>query len=180
LQKLRDAGLQADIKKCEFFVQKTKFLGLIVGINGIEMDPAKVQTILEWQRPRHLKELQAFIGFCNFYRRFIKGYSNILRPLTALTKKDRIYEWTDECQKAFEDLKATVTSASILRHFDRTKTSYVETDSSDYVASGILSQKDDEGILHPVAFFSKKLVPAECNYEIYDKELLAIIRCFEA
>ena len=144
------------------------------------MDPAKVQTILEWQRPRHLKELQAFIGFCNFYRRFIKGYSNILRPLTALTKKDRIYEWTDECQKAFEDLKATVTSVSILRHFDRTKTSYVETDSSDYVASGVLSQKDDEGILHPVAFFSKKLVPAECNYEIYDKELLAIIRCFEA
>ena len=88
LQKLREAGLQADIKKCEFFVQKTKFLGLIVGIDGIEMDPAKVQTILEWQRPRHLKELQAFIGFCNFYRRFIKGYSNILRPLTALTKKD--------------------------------------------------------------------------------------------
>ena len=97
LQKLREAGLQADIKKCEFFAQKTKFLGLIVGIDGIEMDPAKVQTILEWQRPRHLKELQAFIGFCNFYRRFIKGYLSILRPLTALTKKDRIYEWTDAC-----------------------------------------------------------------------------------
>jgi hypothetical protein len=73
-----------------------------------------------------------------------------------------------------------VTSAPILRHFDRNKTSYVETDSSDYVASGVLSQKDEDGILHPVAFFSKKLVPAECNYEIYDKELLAIIRCFEA
>ena len=144
------------------------------------MDPAKVQTILEWQRPRHLKELQAFIGFCNFYRRFIKGYLSILRPLTALTKKDHIYEWTDACQKAFEDLKTTVTSAPILRHFDRNKTSYVETDSLDYVASSVLSQKDEEGTLHPIAFFSKKLVPTECNYEIYDKELLAIIRCFEA
>lgn len=71
LQKLRQAGLQADISKCEFFVQETKFLGLIVGVNGIRMDPAKVSTILEWQTPKSLRDMQAFIGFCNFYRRFI-------------------------------------------------------------------------------------------------------------
>lgn len=102
-----------------------------------------------------------------------------MRPLVTLTRKDQTFEWTDACTKAFEYLKQIVVEAPILRHFDRTKQAYLETDSSDYVSSGILSQQDDEGVLHPVAFFSRKLVAAECNYEIYDKELLAIIRCLE-
>ena len=180
LQKLREAGLQADIKKCEFLVQETQFLGLIVSTEGIRMDPAKIATILEWLPPKNVTDVQAFLGFCNFYRRFIRGYSEIMKPLTRLTRKDQIFYWDDACEKAFELLKKTVTEAPILRHFDRNKTSYVETDASDYVASGVLSQMDEDNVLHPVAFFSRKLSPAECNYEIYDKELLAIIQCFEA
>jgi hypothetical protein len=77
-------------------------------------------------------------------------------------------------------MKKTVIEALVLQHFDRNKTAYVEADSLDYISLGVLSQMDDEGILHLVAFFLKKLIPAECNYEIYDKELLAIIRCFKA
>jgi hypothetical protein len=179
LERLMAAGLQADIKKCEFFVTETKFLGLIVGIDGIKMDPEKVKAIVEWQEPRDVSGVRAFLGFCNFYRRFIRNYSKMVRKLVELTKKDFLFNWSSSCQAAFDAMKQAVTSAPILRHFDRRKTCYVECDASDYVTAGVLSQKDDEGILYPVAFFSKRMAPAECNYEIYDKELLAIIRCFE-
>jgi hypothetical protein len=179
LERLMAAGLQADIKKCEFFVTETKFLGLIVGIDGIKMDPEKVKAIVEWQEPRDVSGVRAFLGFCNFYRRFVRNYSKMVRKLVELTKKDFLFNWDSSCQAAFDAMKQATTSAPILCHFDRRKTCYVECDASDYVTAGVLSQKDDEGILHPVAFFSKRMAPAECNYEIYDKELLAIIRCFE-
>lgn len=179
LQRLQEAGLQVDIKKCDFGVTETRYLGLIVTTKGIKMDPEKVRAIQEWETPTNLRDVQAFVGFVNFYRRFIRNFSKIARPLTALSKKDLKFEWTPECQVAFELLKKTVVEAPVLKHFDRTKQCFVETDSSDYVSSGVFSQKDENEVPHPVAFFSKKLVPAECNYEIYDKELLAIIRCFE-
>jgi transposase InsO family protein len=179
LDRLIEAGLQADIAKCEFFVTETKFLGLIVGIDGIRMDPAKIKAIVEWAAPTNIHEVRAFLGFCNFYWRFIRVYSSLVRSIINLTKKESIFDWDEKCQKAFQAVKDAVVSAPILRHFDRTKTCYVECDASDYVTAGLMSQMDDEGVLHPVAFFSRKMAPAECNYEIYDKELLAIIRCFE-
>jgi hypothetical protein len=179
LDKLIEAGLQADLAKCEFFVKETKFLGLVVGVNGIRMDPAKIQAIVNWAAPTNVHEVRAFLGFCNFYRRFIRAYSTLVRSLINLTRKESIFDWDAKCQQAFQDVKDAVVSAPILRHFDRTKTCYVECDASDYVTAGLMSQMDDEGVLHPVAFFSRKMTPAECNYEIYDKELLAIIRCFE-
>ncbi len=179
LQKLREAGLQADIFKCEFHVQETAFLGLLVSTEGLRMDPKKVQAVLDWAKPTALKQVQAFVGFCNFYRRFIKDFSKIVRPMTQLTQKDVPFEWTEACQKAFDTLKKQVTEAPVLKHFDREREAILEADSSDYVNGGVLSQYDDQGVLHPVAFYSKNMVPAECNYEIYDKELLAIIRCLE-
>ena len=179
LQKLREAGLQADILKCEFHVQETKFLGLMVSIDGLRINPVKIQAVLDWPIPRNLKETQAFMGFCNFYRRFIKDFSKIMHPMVKLTRKDNVFEWSPACQTAFEVMKDLVTKAPVLRHFDMTKEAILETDSSDYVNGGVLSQYDDDGLLHPVAYYSKNLNPAECNYQIYDKELLAIIRCLE-
>ncbi len=179
LQKLRKAGLQVDITKCEFHVQETKFLGLLVSTEGLRMDPSKVQVVVDWPTPTNLKRAQAFIGFCNFYRRFIKDFSKIVRPIMKLTRKDAPFEWNPECQEAFILLKATITTAPVLKHFDRTKEAILETDSSDYVNGGVLSQLDEHGNVCPVAFYSKNLLPAECNYQIYDKELLAIIRCLE-
>lgn len=179
LQRLREAGIQADIDKCEFHKQETKFLGLIVGRNGIRMDPEKIKAIVEWETPTHLKEVQAFLGFVNFYRRFVKKFSRVARPLTRLTKKDEAFEWTDNCEKAFHELKKRVMEAPILSYFSPELETFLETDSSDYVSAGVLSQRDKDGVIKPVAYFSKALSPAECNYEIYDKELLAIIRCFE-
>ncbi|KAH7462347.1 hypothetical protein FOMA001_g18655 [Fusarium oxysporum f. sp. matthiolae] len=179
LQKLRAAGLFANPAKCEFLVKETKFLGLIVGQEGIRMDPAKVETVKDWKTPTCLTDVQAFIGFGNFYRRFIRDFSKLTAPLNRLTKKDVPFVWDDTCEKAFIKLKEAFTTAPILRPFDWTKDVILETDASDYVSAGVLSQYDDEGRLHPVAFFSKKHTATECNYEIYDKELMAIIRCFE-
>ena len=125
--------------------------------------------------------MRAFIGFCNFYRRFVLNFSKIAGPLNALTKKNAPlpFNWSPECEKAFSDLKQRVCEAPILRYFDPNEQCFVETNSSDYVNAGVLSQPDGNGILHLVAYFSRRMSPAECNYEIYDKELLAIIRCFK-
>ena len=103
-------------------------------------------------------------------------------PLNAMTKKKAMkkqFAWTDKCKKAFPELKNCVCKAPIFCHFDPSKQCFMETNSSNYVNAGVLSQLDDEGVLHPVAYFSRKMAPAECNYKIYDKELLAIIWCFE-
>ncbi len=179
LSKLREAGLQVDITKCEFHVQEVKYLGLIVSTKGISMDPDKVQAVTEWPTPRNIKDVQAFLGFANFYRRFIQGFSRKVRVLTNLTKKEVQFDWTPRCQEAFELLKKAFVSAPILALFDPELECIVETDASDFVTAGILSQKGKDGLLRPVAYFSRKHSPAECNYEIYDKELLAIIRAFE-
>src|SRR6195952_4347770 len=133
--------------------------------------PSKVECITSWEPCSNVKDVQAFLGFANFYRRFIKNFSRIISPLVQLTKKAHVWDWSARCTASFKALKAAFTSAPTLRHFDPEREVWVETDASDYVSSGILSQKDDQGILHPVAFMSKKYDPAECNYEIYDKVL---------
>jgi len=179
LRALSKAGLALKPEKCRFNQTEVPYLGFIIGRNGIRMDPKKVSTITDWDVPENLRDVQIFLGFSNFYRRFIAGYSKIVSPLTALTKKDTPFLWSDACQDAFQFLKDAFTSAPILRHFDYEKPCVVETDASDFVSAGILSQYADDGTLHPVAFFSKKHTATECNYEIYDKELMAIIRCFE-
>ena len=179
LEKLKEAGLQVDIEKCEFFKKEVAFLGVMLSVDGLRMDPKKVEVIINWARSTNLKEVQAFVGFVNFYRRFIRDFFKKVRALTRMTKKLVGFEWTTEAEEAFNLLKKTVTEVFILRHYDRTKQAILETDSSDYVNAGVLSQYDDEGVLHPVAFYSRNMISVECNYEIYDKELLAIIRCLE-
>ena len=184
LDKLKRAGLYLDINKCQFHVTEVKYLGLIITTEGLKMDPKKIDTIVNWKTPRCVKDVQAFLGFANFYRRFIHGYSKIAAPLSNLTKKDQksfIFPWAKNSpeQHAFNSLKKAFTSVAILAHFDPDRETWLETDASDYVVAAILSQKGDDGELHPVAFLSKKMTPQECNYEIYDKELLAIVRAFE-
>jgi hypothetical protein len=179
LEALKAAGLQLDVDKCEFHKTEVLYLGLVITTDGIRMDPKKVEAVLGWETPRSVRDVRAFIGFANFYRRFIHGFSDLVSPLIALTRKDVKFSFSPACQEAFDMLKTRFTTAPVLRHFDPELPCVVEADSSDYVTGGILSQRDSENVLRPVAFFSKRLSPAECNYEIYDKELLAIIRCFE-
>lgn len=179
LEKLINAGLLVDIEKCQFHVQETPFLRVLLSVDGLHMDPKKVQVVVNWATSVNLKRVQAFIGFCNFYFQFIKRFFKIVAPMIKLTQKDTIFQWSEPYQKAFELLKKQVVTASVLQHFDRTKKAILKTDSSDHVNAEVLSQYDEDEALHSVAFYSKNMVPAECNYEIYDKELLTIIHCLE-
>ncbi|KFZ23108.1 hypothetical protein V502_02413, partial [Pseudogymnoascus sp. VKM F-4520 (FW-2644)] len=104
LLRLREAGLQADIKKSEFSVTRTKYLGFYVSTDGIAVDPEKTETIRNWERPTTVRGVQPFLGFCNFYRKFILNYRRIARLLTALTHKENPFTWTVDCQQAFAEL----------------------------------------------------------------------------
>ena len=179
LAALSTAGLALKPEKCEFHKTSVCYLGIIISTQGLTMDPKKVAAVTEWNIPEGIKDVQAFLGFANFYRRFIQGYSKIAAPLTRLTKKDVPFDFDAKCIDAFNSLKKSFTTAPILQHFNFEKECIVETDASDYVSAAILSQYNNLGVLHPVAFYSKKHSVAECNYEIYDKELLAIVRAFE-
>lgn len=179
LTRLRVAGLYANANKCEFDKSQVEYLGYIVGADGIKMNPKKLQTIADWPAPRTLRDVQSFLGFTNFYRRFIEGYAHKALGLNVLTKKDsRQFRMTPAALESFEVLKRAFLSAPILRHFDPSRASTLVTDASDFAIAGIHLQPDDLGILHPVAYFSRKLSPAEINYEVYDKELLAIVKSF--
>ena len=175
---MRSAGLQIDLKKCEFHVTRTKYLGFIISTNGIEVDPDKISVVTNWSPPSTVKGVQSFLGFCNFYRRFIRDYGIIARPLVNLTKTGIKFAWTQACQDSFLKLKSMLTSAPILQHYNEGLETRIETDASDGVVAGVLSQKHGDDWL-PVAFFSKTMNPAECNYQIHDKEMLAIVKSLE-
>lgn len=180
LQILLDHGLYVSLEKCKFHVQEVNFLGFLITPNGIAMEPERVATINEWPVPTSLLDIQVFLGFCNFYRRFIKAYSRVALPITALLRKgSRPFDWTEQAQHAFEQLKRLFTQAPILRHFDPTLPIYLYTDASGFAISAILCQKDERDLLHPVAFWSRKSNPAECNYDIHDTEMLAIVSAFQ-
>jgi len=179
LKILAKSKLYLKAEKCSFEQTKIEYLGLIISAGQIEMDPVKVEGVSAWPTPSNVKEVQSFLGFVNFYRRFIKDFSDIAKPLHELTRKDSAWNWTDACQKAFDLLKNAITSSPILIFPDDSKPYKVEADSSDYATGAVLSQEGEDGKWHPVAFLSKCLNSVERNYDIHDKELLAIIRALE-
>ena len=178
LERLAKESLPVDLRKSEFHVTEVKYVGMIVTTSGLKMDPTKIEAVTKWDTPMSVKAVQAFLGFANFYRRFIPRFSELARPLTQLTRKDVPFVWCPACETAFSALKTRFTSAPILQHFQQGLETWVETDASDHVVAGILSQVHPEG-LKPVAYFSRQMVAAECNYDIYDKELMAIVKCLE-
>ena len=179
LRRLEANDLFCKPEKCRFFQRKVEYLGLIVSEGQIAMDPAKVEAVLNWPAPRRIKELQAFLGFANFYRRFIDGFSKRAKPMTALLRKDTPWSWGPPEQAAFDDLKTAFTQAPVLVMPDMAEQFTIECDASDFASGAILSQRQADGNLHPIAYFSKSFNDAERNYEIYDKELLAIIRALD-
>ncbi|XP_063782381.1 uncharacterized protein LOC134932160, partial [Pseudophryne corroboree] len=176
LQKLRDHRLGAKLEKCEFEVQQIAFLGYIISPEGFQMEGSKVQAVLDWVQPTSLKALQRFLGFANFYRRFIAGFSSIVAPLVALTKKGAdVAHWSCEAKAAFAHLKRAFVSAKVLRHPDPERPFVVEVDASEMGIGAVLSQMGvSDNRLHPCAYFSRKFSPAEMNYDVGNRELLAI------
>jgi len=180
LGKLQDASLQLDFTKCEFEAKTVKYLGYVIDVGkGLRMDPDKVQAIAGWEAPRSQKGVRSFLGFANYYRDFIDNYSDKARPLTALTKKDAPFRWGPAEQAAFDLLKQAFVRDPILTTFDPERDTRVEPDSSGWSTGGALMQRNEDGIWLPCAYYSAKHAPAECNYDIHDKEMLAIIKCLK-
>ena len=179
LQKLEEAGLQADITKCTFHVTQVSYLGLIIITEGIKMNLVKVNTIINWPTLMNVKDVQSFLEFANFYRRFIYDYSKIAALLTHLICKNVAFKWFSECEDAFNTLKSAFTSDVILCYYNSDLKLVVKTDASDYVSEEILSQYDENDVFHPITYFFKKHSSAKYNYEIYNKKLMAIICAFK-
>lgn len=174
MESLREHRLYAAPNKCEFFRLGTEFLGHIVSGAGVEMDPRKVEAIRAFPPCKNVHETQVFMGMANFYRRFIKDFSRIAAPLTALLKKECEYVWGKEQQDAFDKLKDSFVTAPVLRIYSPSNPIRVATDASDFAIAAVLEQEFD-GNWHPVAFESRKMSPAEQNYPIREKELLAVV-----
>src|ERR1700735_4428734 len=178
LRRLRKHGLYARPDKCHFGVNSVEYLGFILSKEGLKMDQSKIQTIKDWPEPRKVKDVQSFLGFANFYRRFISEYSDIVVPLTRLTRKGTQWNFNDDARKSFEALKSAFTSAPILTHWIPDRPIIVETDASDYALGAILSIETNSREVHPVAFHSCTFSAPELNYGTHDKELLAIFEAF--
>ena len=143
------------------------------------MSDNKVKIIQDWPEPKKVKDIQSFLGFANFYRQFIFNYSDIVIPLTRLTRKDIPWKFDSSCQDAFNSLKKAFTSAPILTHWIPNAQLIVETDALDYALAAILSIVNEDNEVHPVAFHSCTFTAAELNYNTYDKKLLTIFETFK-
>ncbi|MBW0567022.1 hypothetical protein O181_106737 [Austropuccinia psidii MF-1] len=160
--RLRANNLFAKASKCLFHVSSVEYLGYVVSSEGLKMGQANIQQILNWPLPRNLKALQSFLGFANFYLRFIKNYSKKISSLTSFLKKDSCFPLNEEALSQFH------------HHSNPSLPTIVETDASNYALGAVLSQVSDSG-KHLIAFDSCKLIPSELNYEIHDKKLLGIV-----
>jgi len=157
-----------------------EYLGYFLSPDVLTMSQDKVKTICNWPEPHKVKDIQSFLGFANFYRRFIFNYSDIVVPLTQLTRKDAPWDFSDVCRWSFNHLKEAFTTAPILTHFQPGAQLMVETDASDYVIASILSITGSDDEIQPIAFYSCTLTAPELNYDTHDKELLAIFEAFKA
>ena len=170
--------LFAKLEKCEFHSDSVEYLSYCLSLEGLTMSSDKITTISDWLEPHKVKDIQSFLGFTNFYHRFIFNYSNITVPLTWLTWKDAAWNFSKECCHSFNALKYTFTTTPILTHFIPDSPIIVETDALDYAITCMLSITCADGELHPVAFYSQTLTAPELNYDSHDKGLLAIFEAF--
>ena len=180
LRRLEENDLYVKPEKCAWKVQKVNFLGVVMGQGKIEMEENKVVGVLNWPTPKMVRDVRKFLGLANYYRRFVKDFAKLARPLNNLTRKEEKWRWGDEQQKAFEQLKTVFTNQPLLVAPDLDKEFRVEVDASNFATEGVLSIKCKDNKWRPVAYISKSLNETERNYKIHDKEMLAIICCLEA
>jgi hypothetical protein len=178
-QRCRETGIYLNPKKCEFHKEKIDFLGIELSEKGFEMESVKTQAIHNWQPPKNVQGVREFIRFCNFYRRFIKGFAEVARPLHDLTWLDHKWQWGPLQQGSFQKLKDTIASTPVLIHANPDKPFCIETDASAYAYGAVLSQKSQDSQYHLVGFFSKSMTPPERNYGISDREALAVVRALQ-
>jgi hypothetical protein len=174
LQKLQEHQLYAKFSKYDFWLKEVSVLGLIITDGGIAVDPSKVQDVLNWNPPKNVPEIKSFLGLVGYYRRFIEGFSKIVKPLTSLLEKGKEFKWDDKCQACFEELKKKLTTALVLIMPDIHKGFYVYCDASRQGLGCVLMQ---EGKV--VAYASRRLRKHEQNYPTHDLELAAIVHALK-
>ena len=187
LQKLAANDLYLKPQKCVFEQKRIEFLGVILQNSTIHMDPTKTQGVADWPRPNNVTEVRSFLGFTGFYRYFIPNYSKIARPLLDLTKKTTTWVWDEPQKCAFETLKTLMCQRPVLAQPDYTRPFVVHTDASAYGVGAILLQEGGTPIansnqkpkLHPLAYYSASFIQAERNYDIYERELLAVVKALK-
>ena len=180
LKRLEENDLYIKPEKCSWKVNKVNFLGVVMGQGKIEIEEEKVEGVLNWPIPKMVRDIRKFLGLTNYYRQFIKNFATLAKPLNTLTRKDKKWRWGEDQQKAFKQLKGIFTTRLLLVAPNLDKEFRVEADTSNFATGGVLSIKCKDNRWRPVAYISKSLNEMERNYEIYDKEMLAVIRCLEA
>ena len=174
-QRLHQANLKLHVKKCVFGRDTVRFLGHVISSEGISTDPEKIATVAQWPVPITKLELQQFLGFVNYYRRFIKDCASISKPLYQLTEHTRCFKWTDQCQEAFLTLRKALVSAPVLAFPGCSRVFILDTDASNQGIGAVLSQEHDDGLEHVVAYASRVLSKAERRYSVTRKEMLAVV-----
>ena len=175
LRRLQEKKLYAKLSKCEFFQREVEFLGHRIGADGLRVSPDKIGAVRDWPTPTSITDVRSFLGLANFYRRFIKGYSRIALPISELTKETVTFRWAEEQQRAFDEIKRLLCCAPVLLVPDQTKQFVLNCDACKYAIGAVLQQDHGDG-LQPVAFFSAKMSDAERNYDVREKEFMAIYR----
>ena len=186
LEKLETHDLYLKPEKCEFLKREIEYLGVIIGNGVLKMNPKKLESIKNWAVPNNPTEIQKFLGFTGYYWYFVPNYSQIARPLLHLTKKTTPWEWTNMQQSAFDLLKALMCKAPVLIQPNFKKKFFLQVDASAYGVGTVLSQEGEittpslekwwKPALHPIAFYSATFTPTERNYDIYNRELLAVMK----
>jgi len=170
LQTLRDHQLYAKLSKCEFWLKRVTFLGHVISVEGVFVDPQKVEAVLKWERPTSVTEIRSFLGLAGYYRRFIEGFSLIATPLTQLTRKNKKWVWLEECEKSFQELKRRLTTAPVLALPLGTEGFVVYSDASGKGLGCVLMQHGKV-----IAYASRQLKTHEVNYPVHNLELATVV-----
>ena len=175
--RLRDAGLRLKPRKCNLLRNEVSFLGHIISIEGVRPDPVKIERVQCYPTPTDATQVRQFLGLASYYRRFMPDFAKVSGPLRALTKKNAIFLWTTECERAFSELKHLLTTSPVLAYprFGPSQSFILETDASGVSLGAILSQVQEDGVIHPIAYASRSLDKHERNYGISELETLGLV-----
>jgi len=176
---LKENDLYVKPEKCAWKIQKVNFLEIVMGQGKIKMEEDKVVGMLNWPVPKMVRDVRKFLGLTNYYRQFVKDFAKLAWPLNNLTRKEEKWRWGSEQQEAFEQLKQVFTSRLLLVVPDINKEFRVKADASNFAIGGVLLIKYEDNKWRLVVYIFKSLNETERNYEIHDKEMLAVIRCLE-
>lgn len=178
LQRLRERRINLKLKKCEFAVTETEYLGHIINGKETRMEDEKLRSILEWPTPKNCKDIEEFRGMAGYYRQYVERFTDRMEPLNERIRL-KTFAWAGDEEAAFNDVKGAYRESKILLLFDPEKQIWVHADASDYAIGSVISQDDEHGKRRPILFYSRKLLPAERNYTTADKEMLAIVQTFK-